>query len=180
MKVLTLLGSPKKDGNTAALLKAFTDGAASKGHEVEAVWLHEKNITPCNGCRFCKVDGVGTSKCVHDDDMTELYRTLKDADVIVHAFPVYWWSMPAQTKVMMDRIYAMDYSLFNGKAMYFLTTYNGTDPNSGAALCENTLKEICASLGMDFKGSIAVSARTTPVKENKEALERAFRMGTEV
>ncbi len=52
MKVLTLLGSPKKDGNTAALLKAFTDGAASKGHEVEAVWLHEKNITPCNGCRF--------------------------------------------------------------------------------------------------------------------------------
>ena len=180
MKILALLGSPRRGGNTAALLDSFAEGAASKGHEVNTVWLHEKNIEPCNACRLCKKDGVGTSKCVHDDDMTELYEALTEADVIVHAFPIYWWSMPAQTKVMMDRIYAMDYSLFNGKQMYFLTTYNGTDPNSGAVLSENTLKDICGYLKIDFRGTVAVSARTTPVQEHKEALERAFKMGSAV
>nr|HPK06979.1 flavodoxin family protein [Aminivibrio sp.] len=108
MNCLALLGSPRKDGNTAALLTSFLDGAVSKGHTVRTVRLQEKKILPCTGCNGCKKDGKGTGRCVLTDDMGGLYPAVLEADVIVHAFPVYWWSMPAQTKLFQDRLYALD------------------------------------------------------------------------
>ena len=177
MNCLALLGSPRKDGNTASLLDSFIEGAESKGLSTKKVWLHEKNITWCNACGYCKKDGIGTGKCVHDDDMTELYRDILAADAIVQAFPVYWWTMPAQTKVFQDRIYALDYRMLNGKKFYLLSTYMDEDPNSGFAIAESSFREICSYLRMDFAGSLGVCSGPRPVKENREALDRAFRMG---
>ncbi|MFA7621889.1 MAG: flavodoxin family protein [Aminobacteriaceae bacterium] len=174
MKCLALLGSPKKEGNTATLLASFIEGAASKGHSVKSVWLQEKKILFCNACDFCKKTGM----CVHQDDMTtELYSDIITSDIIVHAFPVYWWSIPAQTKVFQDRIYAMDYSLLKGKKFYLLSTYTDRDPNSGFGIVESSFKEICDYLKMDFAGRLGVCSGTGPVRDNREALERAFSMG---
>jgi len=177
MNCLALLGSPRKDGNTAALLASFLDGAASKGHTVRTVRLHEKKILPCTSCNGCKKDGKGTGRCVLADDMAGLYPAVLEADVIVHAFPIYWWSMPAQTKLFQDRLYALDYGLFSGKKMCLLTTYGGGDPNSGPGIVERTFRDVCDFLGMEFRGSLGVCSGSLPVKENTSILEKAFRMG---
>ena len=173
MRSIALLGSPRKDGNTAALLASFLEGAASKGHSVELIRLHEKKILPCAGCNACKTEG----KCTLSDDMTALYPLVEKADVIVHAFPVYWWSMPAQTKLFQDRLYAMDYTHFKGKQLFLLTTYGGEDPNSGPRFCEQSFREICEFLDMQFRDFIGVCSGMTPVRDNKRALERAFLAG---
>lgn len=175
MNCLALLGSPRKDGNTASLLDSFIAGAESKGHSTRMVRLHEKRIEYCNGCGYCKREGSG--RCVHDDDMTELYRDILAADAVVQAFPVYWWTMPAQTKVFQDRLYALDYSLLSGKKFYLLSTYMDEDPNSGFAIAESSFREICSYLRMDFAGSLGVCSGAGPVRENREALDRAFLMG---
>ncbi|HPE66253.1 MAG TPA: flavodoxin family protein, partial [Synergistales bacterium] len=78
MRYIALLGSPRKDGNTAALLASFLEGAASKGYSGELIRLHEKKILPCAGCNACKKEG----KCVLSDDMTDLYPLVEEADVI--------------------------------------------------------------------------------------------------
>ena len=173
MRYIALLGSPRKDGNTAALLASFLEGAASKGHSGETVHLHEKKILPCAACNTCKKDG----KCILSDDMTALYPLVVEADVIVHAFPIYWWSIPAQTKLFQDRLYAMDYTLFKGKKLFLLMTYGGEEPNSGPRLCEQSYRDICEFLDMQFRDSIGVCSGTTPVRENTRALERAFLSG---
>ena len=176
MRYIALLGSPRKDGNTAALLASFLEGAASKGHSGEVIRLHEKKILPCAGCNACKKEG----KCVLSDDMTALYPLVEGAEVIIHAFPVYWWSAPAQTKLFQDRLYAMDYARFKGKQLVLLTTYGGEDPNSGPRLCEQSFRDICEFLDMQFRDFIGVCSGTTPVRDNKRALERAFLSGASI
>lgn len=176
MRYIALLGSPRKDGNTAALLASFLEGAASKGHTGKSVYLHEKKIFPCSGCNACKKEG----KCVLSDDMTDLYPLVEETDVIVHAFPVYWWASPAQTKLFQDRLYAMDYAHFKGKQLFLLMTYGGEDPNSGPRLCEQSYRDICEFLDMQFRDCIGVCSGTTPVRENKRALERAFLAGASI
>ena len=180
MTYLALLGSPRKKGNSAALLASFLDGAASKGHSGRTLFLQEKRILPCTSCNSCKKDGKGTGKCVLKDDMTELYPLVAEAETIVHAFPVYWWSMPAQTKLFQDRLYAMDYTHFKGKQLFLLTTYGGEDPNSGPRLCEQSFRDICEFLDMQFRDCIGVCSGTTPVRDNKRALERAFLAGASI
>jgi multimeric flavodoxin WrbA len=177
MRYLALLGSPRQNGHSAALLDSFLEGAASKGHSGDTIWLHEKKILPCTACDGCKKNGAGTGRCVLKDDMTALYSLVGHADVIVHAFPVYWWSMPAQTKLFQDRLYAMDYPGFKGKKLSLLMTYGGEDPNSGPRLIEQTFRDICEFLDMQFCDSIGVCSGTTPVRDNKRALERAFLSG---
>ncbi|MBL3538263.1 flavodoxin family protein [Aminivibrio sp.] len=178
MNCLALLGSPRKDGNTAALLASFLDGAASKGHNVRTVLLQDRKILPCTSCNGCKKDGKGTGRCVLADDMAALYPAVLEAEVIVHAFPIYWWSMPAQTKLFQDRLYALDYGLFSGKKMYLLTTYGGEDPNSGPGIVERTFRDICDFLGMEFRGSLGVCSGSLPVQKNETALLQAKQMGT--
>ena len=177
MTYLALLGSPRKKGNSAALLASFLDGAASKGHSGRTLFLQEKRILPCTSCNSCKKDGKGTGKCVLKDDMTELYPLVAEAETIVHAFPVYWWSMPAQTKLFQDRLYALDYESFNGKKLFLLLTYGGEDPNSGPRLIEDTFRDICDFLGMELAGCLGACSGITPVENNKAVLEKAFLLG---
>lgn len=177
MKVFALFGGPRKKGNTVALLSSFLNGAASKGHTLQTVHLAEKKILPCTGCNSCKKDGTGTGRCVLSDDMAELYPLVAEADVLVHAFPVYWWSAPAQTKLFQDRLYALDYSVFKGKKMSLLITYGGEDPNSGPSLIEQTFRDICDFLGMEFIGSLAAYSGVTPIRDNPFVLEEAFHRG---
>lgn len=177
MNLLALLGSPRKNGNTSALLDSFLKGAASAGHDAETVFLHDKKIAPCTSCRSCRVDGVGTGVCVIKDDMTELYKKFVAADVIVHGMPIYWWSIPAQTKVFLDRIYALNYAVLKGKKLFLLTTYGGEGHDSGPRLVESSFRDICEFLEMEFGGHMTVFSGKVPVGRNESALGEAFRMG---
>ena len=99
MNVLGLQGSPRK-GNTCFLLSEFMCAAEKLGAAVVAVDVQEKNILPCTECRVCETCGF----CPIDDDMTaEVYMLLREADVVVMASPVFFYSVPAQLKALIDR-----------------------------------------------------------------------------
>jgi multimeric flavodoxin WrbA len=105
MKILGVLGSPRKGGNTETLLDIALEEAQGKGVLTEKIALRGKAIAPCDGCEAC----VKTGKCTIQDNAQEIYKAMLESDGIVWATPVYFWSMTSQTKTMMDRTYALLY-----------------------------------------------------------------------
>ena len=100
-KVLAIQGSFRNNGITTTMLNHAVDEAKKAGHEVEYIKLHDKNINYCKGCRKC----FETGECVFkDDDMAGISKSIKDADVIILASPVYWANVPAVVKNLFDRM----------------------------------------------------------------------------
>lgn len=105
-KIVILNGSPRKQGNTSALVKAFTEGAESAGHTVTEFFLDGMSIHGCKGCfgghsaRECP--------CVQQDDMNQIYPAVKDCHVIVLATPLYYWNMSGQIRTAVDRLFALE------------------------------------------------------------------------
>ena len=89
MKILVLNGSPRPNGNTAAMVAAFKDGAEGAGHEVKVVRVYEKKIGACLACEYCHEKSNGI--CVQDDDMQEIYEAMKETDMLVLASPIHYW-----------------------------------------------------------------------------------------
>jgi multimeric flavodoxin WrbA len=102
MKILGLSCSPRKQGNTMLLLEEALKGARDEGAEVELYSVAGKTITPCDGCRVCDKTG----QCHIKDDMRDLYEKLLEADGIIFGTPVYFYSMTAQAKAIIDRTIA--------------------------------------------------------------------------
>ena len=103
MKILGLLGSPRKGGNSELLLDAFLEGAAQGGAEVERIALRELKISPCLEIYHCFKDGA----CPIKDDMRPLYDKLLAADAVALASPIFFYSVSAQAKAMIDRTQAL-------------------------------------------------------------------------
>ena len=99
-KILIVVGSPRKNGNSQIMADAFEHGALKAGHEVRQVNVGRANISGCIACESCMTNG---GKCAIDDDMQPLYEQMEWADVICYAFPLYFYSYPAQIKAFMDR-----------------------------------------------------------------------------
>lgn len=105
-QIVVLNGSPHKNGNTAAMVKAFVDGAKTAGAEVQEFFLEEMNIHTCIGCM--KGNSQNAQPCTIKDDMDKIYPAIKQANVIVFASPVYWWNISGQLKTTMDRLLALE------------------------------------------------------------------------
>ncbi len=103
MKILGIWGSPRKGGNTEILLDAFLEGAAGAGAAVEKIALRELKITPCLEIYHCFKDGT----CPIKDDMLPLYDKLLAAEVVALASPIFFYSVSAQAKAMIDRTQAL-------------------------------------------------------------------------
>lgn len=115
--VLIISSSPRKGGNSNTLCDRFMDGAKESGHAVEKIWLREKQIGYCTGCGYC----FNAHKCSQKDDMTEILNKMLAADVIVLATPVYFYSMCAQMKTLIDRT-TPKYTEMQNKEFYFIMT----------------------------------------------------------
>jgi multimeric flavodoxin WrbA len=116
-RVLILSSSPRKEGNSNALCDRFREGAIEANHQVEKVVLAEKKINYCTGCYGCR----GNGKCVQKDDMAHILDSMMAADVIVLATPVYFYTMCAQMKTVIDRTFAR-YTKITNKDFYFIVT----------------------------------------------------------
>lgn len=103
--ILILNGSPRVKGNTAALIRSFTEGAEDAGHQVTCFELQKMNIHTCLGCGRGGKDPV--SPCVQKDDMEKIYAAYREADVICLASPLYFWTISGQLKCAIDRLYAV-------------------------------------------------------------------------
>lgn len=90
MKILILNGSPRPQGNTAAMVAAYAEGAREAGHEVNAIDVCKLKIGGCLACEYCHTKGDG--RCVQKDDMQEIYPLLEEAEMIVLASPVFYHS----------------------------------------------------------------------------------------
>lgn len=119
MNILLISGSPRKNGNTNALLEELTAGILEAGkHSVKTVDVTRMKIVPCLGCDGCK---RGEKICVQKDDSQLLMNEMRQADYLVFATPVYWWGMTAQLKLAIDRLYA-DSSVLKGKPIGLIVT----------------------------------------------------------
>lgn len=99
MKVLGIACSPRRAGNTEILVNEALASAKDFGAEVELVTISGRNIAPCDGCESC----IMTGKCRIEDDMQGIYSRLLEADGIIFGTPVYFWSVTAQAKALIDR-----------------------------------------------------------------------------
>ena len=107
-KILILNGSPRKNGKTALLVKAFIEGAKGAGNEVREFYLQGMNIGGCLACEACSRNG---GKCVQRDDMDQISEGYEWADVIVFASPMFWATVSGQLKITIDRLYAVQNKL---------------------------------------------------------------------
>jgi multimeric flavodoxin WrbA len=103
MKIVGILGSARKGGNTESLLDFALEEAQGNGVLTDKISLNDKSIAPCDGCGGC----IETGECVIHDDVQEIYGKMLESEGIIWATPVYFWSMTAQTKALMDRTYAL-------------------------------------------------------------------------
>ena len=116
-KVLILSASPRKGGNSDLLCDQFAKGAEEAGHQVEKIRVQEKKISPCLACYGCR----GTGVCVQKDDMAAILDKMVQADVLVLATPVYFYSMDGQLKTLIDRTLPR-YTEIRDKEVYFIAT----------------------------------------------------------
>jgi multimeric flavodoxin WrbA len=99
MKTIAFLGSPRKDGNSELLLREAIRGVEESGPPVQIFELNLMNVMPCQNCGGCE----STGECVYDDDMTQIYDSIRTADRIILASPIFFFALSAQTKGMIDR-----------------------------------------------------------------------------
>lgn len=132
-KVLIISSSPRKDGNSETLCKEFERGALeNSNNSVEIVHLRDKNINYCLGCYAC----TSLGHCFQEDDLNNIAKKMEEADVIVLASPVYFYSMSGQLKVFIDRI-VQNYTKIRADIYIFVTAWD-SDTNN----LESTLEAI--------------------------------------
>jgi len=172
--VLIILGSPRKNGNSSTLAARISRGAKSAGAEVETLFLQDLKISPCRACYTCqKHDSKG---CAIKDDMQKIYPKLIRADAWVIASPVYWFTMSAQTKIFMDRCYALSAytkNPFMGKRIAIAMSYGDVDPvKSGCVNALRTFQDAFRYTRSKIVGMVYGSAMKAGEIENNEALMR--------
>lgn len=104
MKIAVFNGSPRKE-NTLAMVQAFCEGAEAAGHEVEVYHVGQMKIAGCLGCGYCHGKGEGT--CIQKDDLEKIMPAYQEADMIVFASPIYYFTMTAQMQAAIQRMYCI-------------------------------------------------------------------------
>jgi multimeric flavodoxin WrbA len=116
--VLVISSSPRRGGNSDLLCDQLIMGAQTAGHEAEKIFIKDKKINYCTGCGTCIDKG---KRCPQKDDMAEILEKMIAADVIVMATPVYFYTMCAQMKTLIDRTCSR-YTEISNKEFYFILT----------------------------------------------------------
>lgn len=159
MKLCILLGSPRKNGNTAALVTEFEQECGRLGIETETVWLYDKKILPCLGCMSCQDHAEGPG-CVQEDDFAPLLNCMVNSDGVVFATPVYSWYCTVPMKSLIDRtVYAGNKNyglargvhLLEGKCVAGISTC-GYPAEKGVDLWEQGLRRFCKHSRMNYMG----------------------------
>ena len=119
MMIAVFNGSARKE-NTAALVEAFCEGAKEAGHEVEVYQVGRMKIAGCLGCEYCHTKGEGS--CIQKDDFENILPAYKDADMVVFASPIYYFTMTAQMEAAIQRVYCIGKPLKAKKAALLLSS----------------------------------------------------------
>ena len=116
MNILVITGSPRRNGNTAALADSFIRGAEEAGHRTVRFDAGLSDVHPCSACNSCGMDGP----CVHDDDFAFVREHIISADLVALVTPVYYYNVSTQIKAVIDRFYAINGQLHVRKKAVFM------------------------------------------------------------
>jgi len=181
--ILILKGSPREKGNSSTLADQVAAGAAASGAQVESFVLQNINIQPCNACDACHE--TGDMQCVIEDDMQILYPKLRNADAIVIASPIYWFTMSAQTKLCIDRWYALEGPRGNalaGKQIGIVLTYGDSNQfTSGAINAMRAFEDMFRYIKAEIVGMVYGTAMNAgDAQKQPDLMERAYKLGQEL
>ncbi|OGF51217.1 MAG: hypothetical protein A2044_05560 [Candidatus Firestonebacteria bacterium GWA2_43_8] len=185
MLILGINGSPRKGGNTDILLGYALQGAKMAGASVNRVNLGEYKYSPCLSCDNQRKDG----KCIVKDDMEKVYSLFNDADGIIIASPVYFGSVSAQLKMMIDRFQC------RWSAKYLHKTIKRDKSRTGAFICieasdkvsffENSrsvVKNLFVTLDIDYSAELLCAGleKKAEVLNKKDLLSKAEKLGADI
>ena len=185
MKVLGIMGSPRRQSNTEILLDKALEGARKAGAEVEKVLVSKLKISPCLEIYACLKDG----NCVIKDDMQLLYGKLLEADHIIFASPIFFYGITSQAKAIIDRCQALwvrkhvlgmgGDSRMRGGVFISVGATRGEKLFDGAVL---TVKYFFDAIGVKYSGDLLVKGIDSKAQiwEHPAALQDAFRIGQEL
>lgn len=164
-EIIILNGAARKNGNTAALIRAFTEGAQSAGHNVREFYLQDMVIHGCLGCERCSTVQKGSENpCIQKDDMAEINKAFMCADVLVFASPLYFWTISGPLKTVCDRLYAelryLGYKDFPRKSILLMTA--GGNDYSQAVRWYETFER---NLGWTNLGEVLGSGRAKEARD---------------
>ena len=185
IKVLGIYGSPRKGGNSDQLLDKALEGARSAGAETKAVYARDLKMCGCLECGGCDKTG----KCVVEDDMQSVYPLLEEADIIFLASPIFFYSITAQAKALIDRSQALwskrmlektpeeRKSYDSGRG--YLIAVGATRGKNLFEGCQLTAQYFFDALDMSYDGGIFFRSleKKTAAKKTPETLQEAYNMG---
>lgn len=175
-KVLILSGSPRKGGNSDLLCDEFMRGAEKNGNEVEKIRVASKKIAPCSACYYCKNGG----ECVHKDDMAEILQKIIEADVLVLASPVYFYSIDAQLKAMIDRTVARWLEVKNKEFYYIVTMADEAVSSADTTLACFRGYADCVEGSVEKGVIVCNGVYESGTVKNTLAMNKAYEMGRNV
>jgi len=180
MRIITLLGSAKKKGNTATVLNWVEEELESMGHDVERIYLNNKSIQGCLGCAKCR-ETPDEIACVQKDDAIHVMEQMISSDGTLYASPVYFWGFSAQIKALIDRGFSLvtNYhrpghtSLMEGKRIGLLVTGAGTYEDNTEGLF-TSFDRIAKYLLARKSGELYVDGCTVPAELSKDVKNKAI------
>ncbi len=177
-KVVIISTSLRNNANSEILAKEFERGAKDGGHEVEFISLKDKNIQFCKGCLACQKLG----RCVIDDDANTITATMKDANVIVWATPIYYYEMSGQMKVMIDRANSLYATGKNFNEVYVITTSAEGLKGISQTVLNGVNGWIACFPDTELKGCLEAGGleNVNEVLNRKDLLEQAYNMGKNI
>jgi multimeric flavodoxin WrbA len=178
-KAVIILGSPRKNGNSAILAKQACKGIKTTGGSFQTFYLNGMNIRPCQGCEYCQKHPE--KGCNLNDDMSLIYQALAESDALILATPIYMYSVSAQMKIFMDRCYAIPAAL-KGKRVGILITYGDEDEFvSGAVNAFATLRDEYRYAQSQIVGIVHGSANTKgEIVANAWVMNDAYELGLKI
>ena len=176
-KIIVLVGSVRRDGNTELLAKSFADGIGIN-HEVELISMADYHIQPCIGCNHCFTSE--NNCCVLKDDMDKIYEKLMLAETVIIASPVYFYGISAQLKTLIDRLHTPLRNRFSVRRLGLILVGAATLPD----LFDSVLLQyqmICRFFNLEDIGTVLVSgAKEKGDVSHGDGLKRAYELGQKV
>lgn len=169
MNILILQGSPRAKGNTAWMAEEYKNAAQAAGHQVTLVNVARKKIAGCLACEYCH--GKGNGACIQQDDMQELYPLMAEAEVLVLAAPVYYFTMGAQIQAPIQRMYCVNAPAKVKKMALLLSSYSPSVYDGATA----EYRDICGYWKAEDTGVVTAKIdeqKTEATKEKVIALVR--------
>jgi multimeric flavodoxin WrbA len=180
-KILAVVGSPRKGGNTDLLVQKVVEGAVSKGAQVETLALAKLNIRECDGCHVCWKG----KPCSKHDDMLAAYQKIIESDVIIFGTPVYWYGPTALMKAFIDRLVYFNCpenrAKIRNKSAAMVIPFEEENPDT-ARLVVEFFKKCLNYLEINLAGSIIVGgvSEKGDILKKPDRLKEAYELGARI